>query len=57
MADPRALAPKAGDCPEAGPAVDGAPAIVPKPLRLIFASYAKQAELAPSTVKRWTPMV
>lgn len=29
----------------------------PKPLRPIFASYAKEADLAPSTVKRWTPVL
>jgi integrase len=52
-----APAPKADDRPEAGPAVDGTPAMVPKPLRLIFSSYAKEAELAPSTVKRWTPVI
>jgi len=54
---PAAPAPKVDDRPEAGLAVDGAPAPVPKPLRSIFASYAKEAELAPSTVKRWTPVV
>lgn len=29
----------------------------PVPLRSTFASYAKEAQLAPSTVKRWTPVV
>jgi hypothetical protein len=47
-------------------AVDGAPAMPlsqspgPKasvPLRPLFAAYTKEAELAASTVKRWTPVV
>jgi integrase len=29
----------------------------PKPLRPIFESYAKEAELSPATVKRWSPVV
>ncbi|WP_426437196.1 hypothetical protein [Bradyrhizobium genosp. P] len=29
----------------------------PTPLRPIFESYAKEAQLAPSTVKRWSPVV
>ncbi|ACE99586.1 integrase family protein [Rhodopseudomonas palustris TIE-1] len=36
--------------------VDGPPK-TPVPLRPLFASYAKEAELAPSTVKRWTPVL
>jgi integrase len=34
-----------------------APPKTPVPLRPIFATYAKEAELAPSTEKRWTPVV
>jgi hypothetical protein len=30
---------------------------VAKPLRPIFESYAKEAELSPATVKRWSPVV
>jgi integrase len=29
----------------------------PVPLRLLFKSYAKEAQLSPATVKRWTPVV
>lgn len=54
---PAAPAPKADDRPEAGAGLEIAPPKIPKPLRPIFASYAKEAELAPSTVKRWTPVV
>jgi integrase len=39
----------------AGPAA--VPPKTPTPLRPIFESYAKEAELAPSTVKRWTPVL
>lgn len=42
--------------PPVKPAADAAPK-EPAPLRLIFASYAKEAELWPSTVKRWTPVL
>lgn len=34
-----------------------APPATPKPLRPIFESYAKEAELSPATVKRWSPVV
>ncbi|MET4296232.1 integrase [Bradyrhizobium sp. LB8.2] len=35
---------------------EGAPK-PPVPLRLLFKSYAKEAQLSPATVKRWTPVV
>ena len=50
------LAPVA-DHSEVEPAALAEPAKDPAPLRQIFSSYAKEAELAPSTVKRWTPVV
>jgi hypothetical protein len=40
------------DHPKVEPAVDIAPPKVPTRLRPIFTSYAREAELAPSTVKR-----
>jgi integrase len=45
---------------EVSPVVLSAEAAPPKaaiPLRSIFDSYAREAELAPSTVKRWSPVV
>ncbi|WP_426437087.1 DUF6538 domain-containing protein [Bradyrhizobium genosp. P] len=47
--------------PPVGPNAAGGPpripAQAPTPLRPIFESYAKEAQLAPSTVKRWSPVV
>jgi hypothetical protein len=40
-----------------GSAAAGTPPKPAVPLRPIFKSYAKEAELAPSTVKRWTPVL
>jgi integrase len=37
--------------------VEAAPAKEAMPLRSVFDSYAREAELAPSTVKRWSPVV
>jgi integrase len=34
-----------------------APFKAPVPLRPLFASYAREAQLAPATVKRWSPVV
>ena len=44
---------------EASPPVPGeaVPAKALLPLRSLFASYAREAELAPSTVKRWSPVI
>jgi hypothetical protein len=39
------------------PTVGATPAKVPLPLRSVFDSYAREAELAPSTVKRWSPVI
>jgi hypothetical protein len=46
----------ASECDDAPPVAPSAEAASPKaamPLRSIFDSYAREAELAPSTVKRW----
>lgn len=52
-----AAAPAAGALPPpSGPAAT-ATANTPVALRPIFESYAKEAELAPSTVKRWSPVL
>lgn len=45
------------DTPPAGSAAVVAPPKTPIPLRPIFQAYAKEAQLAPSTVKRWSPVV
>jgi hypothetical protein len=50
-----AVEPAADDAGSGGTVV--ALPMVAVPLRPIFASYAKEAELAPSTVKRWSPVV
>jgi site-specific recombinase XerC len=50
----------ASECGEASTVALLAEAALPKaamPLRSIFDSCAKEAELAPSTVKRWSPVV
>jgi integrase len=46
-----------GETPTVKPEIDAGPPAVTMPLRSIFDSYAKEAELAPSTVKRWSPVV
>ena len=38
-------------------AIEAGPPKAAMPLRSVFDSYAKEAELAPSTVKRWSPVV
>lgn len=39
------------------PAVAATEGKTPVPLRLLFTSYGKEAQLSPATVKRWTPVV
>jgi hypothetical protein len=39
------------------PAVAAAGGKTPVPLRPLFTSYGKEAQLSPATVKRWTPVV
>lgn len=43
--------------PSPAPSTADGPSKTPVPLRPLFASYAKEAELAPSTVKRWSPVL
>jgi hypothetical protein len=52
----RDAATERADANPAAPAAEAAPK-TPVPLRSIFASYAKEAALAPSTVKRWSPVL
>ena len=50
----RASAADRGPAPAAADAAEGR---TPVPLRPLFASYGKEAQLSPATVKRWTPVV
>jgi hypothetical protein len=45
------------DPPSVDRSVEAGPPKAAVPLRSIFDSYAKEAERAPSTVKRWSPVV
>lgn len=53
QAAPAAARPAAARSEAEGPG----PTPAPKPLRVIFSSYAKEAQLSPATVKRWSPIV
>jgi integrase len=56
--DPSA-APSASAAPTGSSAANAVanPAAPPQPLRPIFGSYAKEAQLSPAIVKRWTPVI
>jgi hypothetical protein len=62
-ADALSIDPSVGVSPSetssAGTSPTGAawPAKAPVPLRPLFSSYAREAQLAPATVKRWSPVV
>jgi hypothetical protein len=43
--------------PSAGPTAPSVAAKAPVPLRALFKSYGKEAQLSPATVKRWTPVL
>lgn len=43
--------------PSAGPTEPSVAAKAPVPLRALFKSYGKEAQLSPATIKRWSPVV
>ncbi|UPK40812.1 tyrosine-type recombinase/integrase (plasmid) [Bradyrhizobium sp. 186] len=56
-ADPAATCPSKPGHSFAGPAAVDASDKAPVPLRALFKSYGKEAQLSPATVKRWSPVV